>query len=97
MTQSVSGWTLARMKKDPDRSAERKACHYRITVWGELSQRFVESLEQVFVESAGDKSILRCDVADQAKLRAVLDWLYARGVDIVSVVPDDGSPDCGHP
>jgi hypothetical protein len=83
------------MEKGSDRSADRKGCHYRITVRGELSERFVEPLEQVFVESAGDKSILRCDVADQAKLRAILDWLYARGVEIVSVVPDDGGPDCG--
>jgi hypothetical protein len=82
------------MEKGPDSSADRKACNYRITVRGELTQRFVEPLEQVFVESADDESILRCEVADQAKLRAILDWVYARGVELVSVVPDDGSPDC---
>jgi len=35
-------------------------------------------------------SVLGCEDADQAKLQAVLGWLYARGVEIVSVVPDDG-------
>lgn len=44
---------------------------------------------QVFVESTGDESILGCEVVDQAKLQAVLSWLYAHGVEIVSVMPDD--------
>jgi hypothetical protein len=69
------------------------ARRYRITVRGEVSQTFVEPLEQVFVESTGEESILRCEVADQAKLQAVLGWLYARGVEIVSVVPDDCGAD----
>jgi hypothetical protein len=63
---------------------------YRITVRGELTQTFVEPLGQVFVESTGDESILGCDFVDQAKLQAILSWLYERGVEIVSVVPDDG-------
>ena len=90
MTRSASEWTLVRMKTGPDRSADRKAHHYRITVRGGLTQRFVEPLDQVFVESTGDVSVLGCEDADQAKLQAVLGWLYARGVEIVSVVPDDG-------
>ena len=71
-------------------SAGRRVRRYRITVRGEVSQTFVERLEQVFVESTGDESILCCEVADQAKLQAVLGWLYQRGVEIVSVIPDDG-------
>ena len=90
MTRSASEWTLVRMKTGPDRSADRKAHHYRITVRGGLTQRFVEPLDEVFVESTGDVSVLGCEDADQAKLQAVLGWLYARGVEIVSVVPDDG-------
>jgi hypothetical protein len=74
-------------------SAGRKARRYRITVRGEVSQTFVEPLGQVFVESTGDESILGCEVVDQAKLHAVLSWLYARGVEIVSVVPDDSGAD----
>jgi hypothetical protein len=85
MTRSASGWILARMETGPERSADPKAHHYRITVRGELTDRFVEPLEQVLVESTGDQSILAC-VADQAKLQAVLGWLYARGVEIVSVM-----------
>jgi hypothetical protein len=95
MTRSASGWTLVRMNRGPDRSADQKAHHYRITVRGDLTQRFVEPLEGVFVESTGDECVLDCEVADQAKLQAVLEWLYARGVELVSVVPDD-RPDGVH-
>ena len=72
-------------------SARRKPRRYRITVRGKVSQTFVEPLGQVFVESTGDESILRCEAVDQAKLQAVLGWLFQRGVEIVSVVPDDDS------
>ena len=85
------------MEGCPDRPARRKARRYRITVRGEVTQTFVEPLEQVFVESTGDKSILWCEGVDQAKLQAVLGWLYARGVEIVSVVPDEGGADSGDP
>jgi hypothetical protein len=78
-------------------SARRKARRYRITVRGEVSPTFVEPLGQVFVESTGDESILSCDVVDQAKLQAVLSWLYARGVEIVSVIPDDSGAEPVNP
>ena len=78
-------------------SAHRKARRYRITVRGEVSQTFVEPLEEVFVESTGDESILSCEAVDQAKLQAVLSWLYTRGVEIVSVIPDDGGADPADP
>jgi hypothetical protein len=78
-------------------AGSRKARRYRITVRGEVSQTFVEPLEQVFVESTGDESILACEVADQAKLQAVLGWLYQRGVEIVSLVPDDDGDDSVDP
>jgi hypothetical protein len=78
-------------------SARRKARRYRITVRGEVSQTFVEPLGQVFVESTGDESILSCEVVDQAKLQAVLSWLYARGVEIESVIPDDGGAESVNP
>jgi hypothetical protein len=71
-------------------SAGGKARRYRITVRGEVSQTFVEPLGQVLVESTGDESVLSCEVVDQAKLQAVLSWLYQRGVEIVSVIPDNG-------
>ena len=86
------------MESSPDRlSGGRKARRFRITVRGEVTQTFVEPLEQVFVESTGDESILACEVADQAKLQAVLGWLYQRGVEIVSVVPDGGRADSVDP
>ncbi len=78
------------METGSDRSAGRETRRYRITVRGEITQSFVEPLEQVFVESTGGESVLRCEVADQAKLQAVLSWLYARRIEIVSVVPNSG-------
>jgi hypothetical protein len=74
-----------------------KARRYRITVRGEVRQTFVEPLGQVFVESTGDESILRCEFVDQAKLQAVLGWCYARGVEILSVIPDDYGAEPANP
>ena len=81
------------MGTSPDRfSGGRNARRYRITVREEVTQTFVEPLEQVVVESTGAESILVCDVVDQAKLYAILSWLFARRVEIVSVFPDDSGP-----
>jgi hypothetical protein len=79
------------MQTDSERSAGRESRDYRITVRGEASQMFVDALEYVVVESAGHESTLYCEAVDQAKLQAVLGWLYSRRVEILSVVPaDDG-------
>ena len=59
--------------------------------FGRGSRRhFVEPLEQVFVELTSDEWILDCEAVDQAKLQAIVSWLYERGVEIVSVARDDG-------
>jgi hypothetical protein len=60
---------------------------YRIVVRGEVTERFAEPLEGVIVESAGDQSILRVEIVDQAKLQAILGWLFDHGIDLVSVHP----------
>jgi hypothetical protein len=60
---------------------------YRIVVRGEVTERFAEPLEGVVVESAGAESTLRVENADQARLQAILGWLYDHGVDLVSVHP----------
>lgn len=60
---------------------------YRIVVRGEITERFAEPLEEVTVESAGAQSILRAEIVDQAKLQAVLGWLFDHGVDLVSLCP----------
>jgi hypothetical protein len=73
---------------DFDSSDGRTAHLFRITVRGELTQPFVEPLERVFVESTGDESTLCCGAVDQAKLQGVLSWLYAHGIENLSVVPD---------
>jgi hypothetical protein len=53
----------------------------------EVSERFAEPLEGVVVELACGQSILRVEIVDQAKLRAVLGWLFDHGVDVVSLSP----------
>jgi hypothetical protein len=71
-------------------SAERTGrvpVSYRIVVRGEVTARFVEPLEGVVVDSAGDQSILRVEIVDQAKLQSILGWLYDHGIDLVSVSP----------
>jgi hypothetical protein len=82
---------MARMETGSNGAVGRNVPRYRITVRAELTQTFVEPLGEVFVESTGDESILRCEIVDQAKLQAVINWLYERGVEIVSVTPDDGA------
>jgi hypothetical protein len=63
----------------------------------ELTQTFVEPLGEVFVESTGDESILRCGIVDQAKLQAIINWLYERGVEIVGMDRDDGADSVDRP
>ena len=58
---------------------------YRIVVQGEVTQRFTEPLEGVVVVSSGAQSVLAVDVIDQAKLQAILGWLFDHGIDLVSV------------
>ena len=82
---------MDRMETGSNGSTGRNTRRYRITVRAELTQAFVEPLGEVFVESTGDESILGCEIVDQAKLQAIISWLYERGVEIVSVTPDDGA------
>jgi hypothetical protein len=80
------------MQTGSEESAGRKPRDYRITVREEVGQMFVDALECVVVESTGRESSLYCAAADQAKLQAVLGWLYSRGIEILKVVPaDDGA------
>jgi hypothetical protein len=88
---------MARMETGSNGSTGRNAPRYRITVRAELTQTFVEPLGEVFVESTGDESILRCEIVDQAKLQAIINWLYERGVEIVRVDPDDGADSVDRP
>jgi hypothetical protein len=53
----------------------------------EVSERFAEPLEGVVVELACGQSILRIEIVDQAKLHAILGWLFDHGVDLVSLYP----------
>lgn len=78
----------------PDVPAIPRRCGFQVTVRGELTQQFCETqffetLGHVGVEWTGDESVLTFEYADQAKLQSVLAWLYERGIEIVSVVPDD--------
>jgi hypothetical protein len=88
---------MDRMDTGSHGSTGRNAHRYRITVRARLTQTFVEPLEHVFVASTSDQSILDCEAVDQAKLQAILSWLYERGVEIVSVAPYNGGPDSVDP
>jgi hypothetical protein len=81
------------MHADSEGSAGRKPRDYRITVREEVGQMFVDALDHVVVESTGRESILYCEAADQAKLQAVLGWLYSRGIEILRVAPADEGAD----
>ena len=64
----------------------------------EVSERFAEPLEGVVVELACGQSILRIEIVDQAKLHAILGWLFDHGVDLVSLSPAaEANPDGGAP
>ena len=54
---------------------------------------FVDPLECVVVESTGNESTLYCRAVDQAKLQAVLSWLYSRQIEILSVAAADHGVD----
>ena len=84
---------MHRMETGWHGSTVRHAHRYRITVRARLAQTFVAPLEQVVVESTCDASVLDCEAVDQAKLQAILSWLFERGIEIVSVAPHHGSPD----
>jgi hypothetical protein len=56
-----------------------------------VTQRFVEPLEGVAIEAAGDETILHVGVVDQSKLPSILCWLSDHGVDLVSVSSASGS------
>lgn len=60
---------------------------YEIVVRGEVTERFVEPLDGVVVESGGDETILLVGIVDQAMLGSILGWLCDHGVDLVSVRP----------
>jgi hypothetical protein len=68
---------------------------YRIVVRGEMSDRFLEPLEMLSIESTGGESTLACRARDRAELQTALDWLFDRGVDIVSVNPLPAEDDDG--
>jgi hypothetical protein len=74
---------------DPEcvRRSGRAAVSYRIVVRGEVTERFAGPLEGVVIEAAGDQSILRVEIVDQAKLHGILGWLFDHGVDLVSLYP----------
>jgi hypothetical protein len=78
---------------DAESSSGPRTRRYRITVQGELTQRFLGPLEGVLVESSGDESILCCEIIDQAKLQGVLSWLYEHGIEILKVDPEDSIPE----
>jgi hypothetical protein len=63
---------------------------YRIVLRGNIDGRLLERLEEATLVPASPSDIaLECDIVDQARLHAVLRWLYETGMDLVSVEPVD--------
>ena len=75
----------SKMNSAPDGCSGSGTACYRIVVRGEVTERYIQLLEGVVVESAGAESVLRVQDADQARLLGVVSWLYDRGVELVSV------------
>jgi hypothetical protein len=87
MTRRQTGSTIRgamRVRPTDDRG---ESMRYRIVVGGAISERFLEPLPKVAVESIGEESVLACEVRDQTELHGVLAWLYDRGIVVVSVNP----------
>lgn len=66
---------------------------YRIVVRGEIDGPLVGPLESMSVEVAGDESVLKGHLVDQAQLQGALSCLNDLGVEIVSVNPVDDEGD----
>lgn len=74
--------------------AGTKPVRYRIVVRGELRASPTGPLEGLSVMIEDGFSVITGDIIDQQQLHGVLDWFGGRGIEIVSVTPDDdpGSP-----
>lgn len=79
----------------PRRGADRAgrgAVRYRIVVRGPMSSGLLELLEETTIGETGTTSVLSCDIIDQSRLQAVLEWLAFEDVEIVSVEPFEQTP-----
>lgn len=52
----------------------------------------LELLEQAMIGEPGTTSVINCEILDQSRLQAVLEWLAFEDVEIVSVEPAEGTP-----
>ena len=85
------------MESRPVQRSGRVPVWYRIVVRGEVTQRFAEPLEDVFVETAPSQTVLHVQVVDQARLQGILGWLFEHGIDLLSVCPADEAKPGGVP
>jgi hypothetical protein len=69
--------------------AGNRPVRYRIVVRGELTSSQTGPLEGLSVRSAGGFSVLSGEITDQSQLLGILNWLGGRGVEIVSLMPED--------
>jgi hypothetical protein len=68
-----------------DKDTGRGATCYKITVLGELSERFVHEFEGMSLKVENGRTILVGPVIDQSHLHGLLDRIQDLGVDLVSV------------
>jgi hypothetical protein len=67
--------------------ARHGGVRYRIVVRGPMSPSVLELLDEPTIGEAETTSVLNCDILDQSRLQAVLEWLAFENVEIVSVEP----------
>lgn len=60
---------------------------YRIVVRGPISPSVLELLQDTTIGESGATSVINCEILDQSRLQAVLEWLAFEDVEIVSVEP----------
>ena len=67
--------------------AGSRPVRYRIVVRGELRASTTGPLEGLSVRTEDGFSVITGEIIDQSQLFGVLNWLEARGVEIVSLSP----------
>jgi hypothetical protein len=67
--------------------ARHGGVRYRIVVRGQLSPGLLELVDEPTIGEKEATSVLNCDILDQSRLQAVLEWLAFENVEIVSVEP----------
>jgi hypothetical protein len=64
---------------------------YRIVLRGRLSENFESAFDGMTLEHGPNRTVLTCDVRDQAQLYGLIDRLQEFGIELLAVEPADNS------